>query len=170
MNRAIPKYFYSCFLLMLPIMLWNMLLAGKLPIPFQPEVFWKDIPPFVAYGENISRVIVFALTLLMPLQLNKDTQKSGLWIYLFGTFIYFWSWLPLIWFPQSQWNNRIIGFMGPALTPILWLTGIGLLGRSFFFGLPYRRWIFLVASILFCGFHIAHTYIVYCRLYGDLIF
>ncbi len=169
MSKTIVKYLSNCFLLMIPIMLWNIFLTEKLPKPFKPEIFWNDIPPVVKYGENITRTIVFALTLLMPLHLVTKRQKGVLLLYLAGTFVYFLSWLPLIYFPQALWSNRVIGFMSPAYTPLLWLLGIGLLGRSFYFGLPYRRWIFPLVATLFVIFHCIHTYIVYCRVYEDLI-
>lgn len=36
-------------------MVWDLSQTQKLPQPFQPVSFWKDIPAFLAYGENISR-------------------------------------------------------------------------------------------------------------------
>ena len=53
MDKSILKYLSSCFLLMIPIMLWNIFLTEKLPKPFQPEIFWNDIPSIVKYGENM---------------------------------------------------------------------------------------------------------------------
>jgi hypothetical protein len=43
-KRPLYKYLLSCFLLMLPIMIWNILFTEKLPQEYQPEVFWKEIP------------------------------------------------------------------------------------------------------------------------------
>lgn len=160
---TIKKYSLNCFLLTLPIMIWNIVLTKKLPQSFQPEIFWKDIPAYLTYGENISRAVVFMLTLLMPLRISTATQKKGLFLYIAGTIVYFASWLVLIYFPDSRWSNHMIGFMAPAYTPLLWLTGIGLIGNSFYFNLPYRRWFFISASIIFLLFHNLHTITIYFR-------
>jgi len=160
---TIKKYSFNCFLLTLPIMIWNMLLTNKLPKAFQPEIFWKDIPSFLTYAENISRIIVFTLTFLMPLSILTSTQKKGLFLYIGGTILYFASWLILIYFPDSGWSNSMLGFMAPAYTPLLWLTGIGLIGNAFYFSLPYRRWLFIFTSLVFLTFHNFHTLTIYFR-------
>ena len=164
MNIAtIKKYLLNCFLLALPILVWNIFLTNKLPKDFQSEIFKKDIPVFLTYGENISRTAVFMLTLMMPLNILTITQKKGLFIYIGGTILYFASWLALIYFPHSDWSNNIFGFMAPAYTPLLWLIGIGLIGNSFYFNLPYRRWFFISTSIIFLIFHNFHTITIYFR-------
>jgi hypothetical protein len=157
------KYFINCFLLTLPIMVWNILLTKKLPKEFQAEIFWKDLPVFLAYGENISRIVVFILTLLMPLYISTSTSKKGLILYVVGTILYFASWLILIYLPDIKWSNSVLGFMAPAYTPILWLTGIGLIGNSFYFNLPFRRWIFISTSLIFLSFHNFHAFTIYLR-------
>jgi len=160
---TIKKYSLNCFLLTLPLMIWNMLLTNKLPKAFQPELFWDDIPSFLTYGENISRIIVFMLTFLMPLSILTSTQKKGLFLYIGGTILYFASWLILIYFPDIGWSNSMLGFMAPAYTPLLWLSGIGLIGNAFYFNLPYRRWLFIFTSLVFLTFHNFHTLSIYFR-------
>jgi hypothetical protein len=144
-------------------MLWNVFLTKKLPKAFQSEIFWDDIPSFLTYGENVSRIIVFILTFLMPLSILSSTQKKGLFLYISGSILYFASWLILIYFPDSGWSNSILGFMAPAYTPFLWLTGIGLIGNSFYFNLTYRRWQFIGTSLVFLTFHNLHTLTIYYR-------
>lgn len=144
-------------------MVWDSLLTDKLPKDFQSAIFWKDIPAFLTYGENISRAMVFMLTLLMPLSISTITQKKGLFFYVGGTMLYFVSWLTLIYFPHSGWSNNIFGFMAPAYTPLLWLIGIGLIGNSFYFNLPYRRCFFIFISIVFLMFHNFHAITIYFR-------
>lgn len=161
--NTIKKYSLNCFLLTLPIMIWNIVLTKQLPKDFQPEIFWKDVPVFLTYGENISRTLVFMLTLLMPLSILTNTQKKGLFLYVAGTVIYFASWLLLIYFPDSRWSNSIFGFMAPAYSPLLWLTGIGFIGNSFYFNLPYRRWFFISTSFIFLTFHNFHAITIYHR-------
>jgi len=161
--NTIKKYSLNCFLLTIPIMLWNVFFKKKLPKAFQPEIFWDDIPSFLTYGENISRIIVFILTFLMPLSILTSTQKKGLFFYISGSILYFASWLILIYFPDSGWSNSVLGFMAPAYTPFLWLTGIGLIGNSFYFNLTYRRWQFIGTSLVFLTFHNFHTLTIYFR-------
>jgi hypothetical protein len=160
---TIKKCSLYCFLLTIPIMLWNVFLTKKLPKAFQSEIFWDDIPSFLTYGENVSRIIVFILTFLMPLSILSSTQKKGLFLYISGSILYFASWLILIYFPDSGWSNSILGFMAPAYTPFLWLTGIGLIGNSFYFNLTYRRWQFIGTSLVFLTFHNLHTLTIYYR-------
>ncbi len=161
--ETIKKYLLNCFLLTLPIMIWNIVLTNKLPQNYQPEIFWKNIPSWLEYVENISRTLIFILTLLTPLRISTLTQKRGFILYLSGTILYFVSWLLLIYFPDSRWSSNIFGFMAPAYTPLLWLTGIGLIGNSFYFNLPYKRRFFILTVIIFLIFHNFHTMTIYFR-------
>ena len=161
---TIKKYLLNCFLLTIPIIVWNIVLTSKLPQAYQPEIFWKNIPAWLKYAENISRILVFMLIFLMPLSISTLTQKRGLILYLVGTIIYFASWLVLIYFPESRWSSNIFGFMAPAYTPLLWLTGIGFIGNSFYFNLPYKRWFFILAAIIFLIFHNFHAMTIYFRI------
>ena len=165
-SEFLRKYIYNCFLLIIPVLCWNLLLTNRLPEVFQPEIFGKDIPPYIAYTENILRTLLFGFTLLMPLSIFKRRQKNGLILYLTGIIFYFSSWLALIYFPQSSWSYSLLGFMAPAFTPLLWLTGIGLVGDSFYFGLPYKPWLFICVSFVFLLFHNIHAGIIYFRIYG----
>lgn len=162
--KPAQNHFQSCFLLMLPILIWNLAVTNQLPNAFQPELFWNDIPVWLTYGENGSRLLIFVLTLLMPLRFSSRTQKNGLFLYIAGILIYFATWLALIYFPHSSWSTSMPGFMAPAFTPLLWLTGIGLIGNSFYFTLPFSRWIFILSSLLFLAFHNFHTATIYCRI------
>ncbi len=160
---TVRKYFLNCFLLSIPILGWNLTLTSKLPKAFQSEIFWNDIPSFLTYGENISRTFVFILTLFMPLSIVTPTQKKGLILFVAGTLIYFTSWIILIDFPTGKWSNSFFGFLSPSFTPLLWLMGIGVIGQSFYFNLPYRRWVFVVVSTIFLLFHNAHALIIFNR-------
>lgn len=162
-SSMIQKYFFNCFLLTIPILLWNLVLASKLPKIFQPEIFWDNIPSFIAYGENISRTILFVFTLFMPLRISTKTQKEGIVLYVVGTSLYFASWLILICFPNSLWSNSVLGLLAPAYTPLFWLLGIGLIGDSLYFNIPYKRWFFVLTSTVFLIFHNAHAYLIYLR-------
>ncbi|NLK56390.1 MAG: hypothetical protein GX292_02415 [Bacteroidales bacterium] len=163
--ETIKKYLLNCFLLTLPIMIWNIVLTNKLPQEYQPDIFWKDIPAWLKYAENISRTLIFILAFLMPLRISTLTQKRGFILYVVGTIVYFVSWLILIYLPDSSWSSNIFGFMAPAYTPLLWLIGIGLIGNSFYFNLPYKRWFFILTVIIFLIFHNFHAMTIYFRIH-----
>ena len=150
-------------LLLLPIMAWNIIFAGKLPQAYLADVFEKDIPSLITNGENIFRLLVFISPLLMPLRVETPTQKLGLWLYIAGTTIYFISWLAQMYFPQSAWSVSAFGFLAPAYTPIIWLIGIGLIGGTLYFSSPYRSWMYIVTSVIFIAFHLSHALTVYTR-------
>ena len=160
---SLISYLLNCLLLLLPIMVWNLIFANKLPWAYSEEVFSKDIPSFITSGENIFRLIVFILPVLMPLRIEMQSQKFGLWLYIAGTAIYFVSWLAQIYFPQSAWSLSAWGFLAPAYTPLIWLVGIGLIGSAFYFSSPYRSWMYIITSVVFLGFHLSHALTVYLR-------
>lgn len=158
-------YITNCMLLILPIMAWNVIFAAKLPAAYLPEIFQKDIPPFITFGENLFRMLIFITPILMPLRIETKSQKLGLWLYLAGTAIYFISWLAQMYYPQSGWSLSAFGFLAPAYTPLIWLIGIGLIGSTLYFNSPYRSWMYIVTSILFIAFHVSHAITVYVRNY-----
>ena len=158
---SFKKYFLNCFVLTIPILVWNILLTDKLPKTTKPEILIQHISQLITYPENIIRIIVFAMMAFMPIQVSKTIQKQGLFLFVFGTLIYFTSWLILIYYPESMWSKSAFGVLSPAYTPALWLIGIGLIGDRFYFNLPYKRWIFISLSIIFLIFHNVHTYEIY---------
>ncbi len=161
----VGKYLQNCFLLTLPVMVWNVLLTDHLPEPFQPHV-WDDIPAVLGSAEQASRVIMLLFTVIMPLRIHSSVQKMGVFVYLTGVVVYFASWSALILFPDARWSTSIFGFMAPAYTPLLWLIGIALIGTNFYFGFRYARWLFMVASLVFLVAHNLHAWLIYQRIYG----
>jgi len=159
----ILPYFQNCFLLILPILLWNAIFFKLLPPPFKKETFWHNIPSYIRIPENILRIVVFLCPLLMKFSVAEPYQKLGLILYIFGVCLYFWSWIMHIYFPQSAWSKSIFGFAAPAYTTIIWFVGIGLAGSSLFIKIPYHYSIYLVISALFVIFHTSHAYIVYSK-------
>lgn len=157
------SYLSNCMLLILPIMAWNTFLSSKLPRAYSTEVFDKNIPAFITYGENGFRLVVFILPLLMPLRIETQSQRLGLWLYITGTVIYCIAWLVQIYSPQSTWSLSAFGFLAPAYTPLIWLTGIGLIGSTLYFSSPYQSWMYIVLSVVFIGFHLSHAMTVYSR-------
>jgi hypothetical protein len=160
----LKKYIFNCFLLTIPILLWDYIFTDMLPKAFQPEIFWKDIPYFITYGENISRLIMFVFISFMPLKIIvTNKQKKGLILYVAGTLLYFIAWLILMYFPNNLWSNSALGLLAPAYTPLFWLIGIGFIGDSLFLNIPYRRWLYFLLVIVFLIFHNWHTYLIYFR-------
>lgn len=153
----------SCGVLMLPIFLWNVLLGPFLPPILQTEEFWRDIPPLVTYGENAFRLFIDILPFFMPLELLTGVQRRGLILFSVGLVAYILAWLALILFPQSQWSLSWVGVLAPAYTPLVWLTGLGLLGRRLYWTCSYRWWMYLWLAAGFTVFHVTHVGIVYIR-------
>ena len=160
----LKKYYLNCFLLLIPLFLWNIIWVDFLPEGYSAAIFWKDIPLYVVYGENILRIVLFVLPAIMVLSIKSQTEKIGLVLYLFGLALYFSSWLLQIFIPYSNWSQSLIGFMAPAFSTFVFFIGIGLIGNKAFFKFPYLSQLYIVLSILFVFFHSAHTYIVYTRL------
>jgi len=160
----IKKYLLNCFLLLVPVFLWNIFLADFLPKGYSHEIFWNNIPNFINYFENISRIVVFALPAFMILSLNTRTQKIGITIYFIGLILYFLSWIIMIFHPGSLWSQSQIGFMAPAFTTVIWFIGIGLVGRKAFIKIPYLSTIYITISVMFVIIHSLHCYIVFERL------
>lgn len=164
-NSDWRRYFWSCGLLILPILAWNLVFFRFLPPAFAPAEFWREIPPFVGYGENILRFAVLLLTFLMPLEMTTAVQRRGLRLFVVGTVLYLMAWCALMLYPQSAWSKSWAGFLAPAYTPLIWLLGLGLIGRRLYWNSPYRWWLY---EMLVCGFialHVTHTGIVYARSY-----
>ena len=163
-TTAVLKYLLNCFLLIIPALILNLLWATRLPPMWQFEFFWKDIPPAIAYGENISRILVNVLPVFMPLRVSTKQQRTGLVIYIIGTLIYFLAWILLVYFPQSAWSTSLVGSTATAWTSLLWLIGIGLIGDSLYIPIPYRSWVYILLSVIFAAFHTLHAVMVYLRI------
>jgi hypothetical protein len=160
----IRKYLQNCFLLLIPIFLWNLFFYDDLPKGYSGAVFEKDIPQVVLYSEYLLRVVLFGLPLLMALSVKTSMEKMGLSLYLFGMVVYFLSWILVIAFPDSAWSQSAWGFMAPAYTPLIWLIGVGLIGNQSFLRIPKISIIYSCLSAVFVFFHALHAYIVFMQL------
>ncbi len=155
------KYLINCFLLLIPIFLWNLILAPYLPKGYSPEVFDSNIPFWIVYPENILRMILFIYPLTMVLSIKTTSQKLGLCLYIFGIVLYFLSWVWVIAYPESDWSTSLGGFTAPAYTPILWLTGIGLIGKESFFRTKFNTVVYVLLAVVFVLVHTKHAMLVY---------
>lgn len=148
-----------------PPLLFSLSLMNYLPVALTPALFNKDIPAALLNGENIVRIVVFAMPAFFSVGLSTQRQKQGLVLYLAGLMFYFLSYAALILFPESNWSHSMIGVTATAYTNLFWMVGIGLLGEKFYFPerLRYRAVYFIAPVVVFLSFHIAHAIIVYQR-------
>src|SRR3974390_998075 len=157
-------YLRNCFWMLAPILAFNLAFTRSLPPAYQMVNFWKQIPLAIALPENILRAAVMMLPLFMHFSVSTSRQKLGFTIYLTGLLVYFASWAVLIIFPRSTWSTSAIGFMAPAYTPVIWLTGIALVGNELQFPrIALPPWIYGSFSVCFLLFHNMHAGLVYSR-------
>ena len=156
-------YLLSCGLLTVPILVWNVVCTRFLPPALGSTEFWRDIPPLVTYGEQSLRFAIMVLPFLMPLEVATITERRGMVVFMTGALVYFAAWIPLMLAPQSSWSTSRLGFLAPAYTPLIWLIGIGLVGRRLYGAGPYRWWVYVGLACGFVAFHLAHASIVYAR-------
>ena len=157
----IKTYILNCFLLLIPVFAWNMIFANKLPEKYTDKGKWDDIPKALAAVENTLRTIVFLLPVLMKLNLDSDRAIVGLIIYLIGLVIYFISWSLQMYRPDSSWSKSLLGTMAPAYTPIIWLSGIALIGKENFLEIPNVSLFYFIISLVFVIAHSLHAYLAY---------
>ena len=154
----------NAYILIIPILVWNVLLASKLPAAFGPENFDRGIPQLILSGEKIFRVLVFIFPLFIKLSLKNKYSKLGFILYLAGILLYFLSWIMLIYTPDSTWSMSAVGFTAPAYLPLIWLIGISILADSYYFPIEYKNWHYQSITLIFSLFHISHTLLVYLKL------
>ena len=164
-DTGLVRYLLSCGVLTVPIVVWNLALTRFLPPALASHEFSRDIPALVTYGENTLRVVVMVLPFLMPLEVATVGQRRGVLLFVVGTIVYFLSWVPLMIVPQTPWSTSWLGFVAPAYTPLVWLVGLGLIGRRFYLPSPFRWWMYVGLACGFVALHVTHTSIVYARNY-----
>jgi len=138
-------HWLNCLWLMVPMLAWNIILTPK--ITLLKVISDANSPTWLLAAENITRMIVFVFPLLLPLRVQDTVSKIGMATYLIGMTLYFITWIPLIWMPDSIWSQSAAGLLAPRLTPLLPFLGIALIGLS----APYA-----VISALFIILHTWH--------------
>jgi hypothetical protein len=146
-TQDFANYAANGFLLLVPVLVWNVIFRSKLPHEFASGEFGHDMPAFI------------------PLRLEFSGQEVAWLVYLGGLSVYFGSWLPLVFRPRSLWSRSAAGFLAPGYTPLGLFTGIALLGHSYYFPVRYSPWHYLLPVFGFLGFHLQHVWIVYRRNY-----
>jgi hypothetical protein len=151
-------------LLIIPPMVITFGLWNALPAAYSPALFWKDIPRWLGFLENLFRILVFTLPAILYFGRHETGQTAGWYFYGVGLAVYLASYLLQIGFPESAWSHHILGFTAPAWSTIFWLTGIGLVCARSWLPLPWHRAIYLCCVFFFLIFHIGHTSLVYFNL------
>ena len=160
------RYLYNGVFLLLITMLWNIIFYEYLPETFSLENFRKNIPTIVLTGENIFRILTFGFTIFLSLGLKDNAQRIGLVLYIAGVVIYFASWAAQMFLSESMWSQSLLGYTAPAFTSIIWLLGIGLVGKDLVIKkIPYNRIVFITLSIIFVVFHTMHAVMAYSNQY-----
>jgi len=154
------EYFRNCFLLFIPVLVWNILLYKRLPEFYQAEK-WDAIPGLLDKAENLFRFFAFALPLGLRLEISGTVELYGLVLYVIGVLVYFVSWFIQIRFPDSRLAGTGFSRMAPAWTTIVWLVGIGLIGRSNFFGIRNGTVLYLAVVVTFVSIHTYHAWYVW---------
>ncbi len=117
--------FPNLFLIIVPILIWNILFSSKLPLD---HFFSLSAPQWLLVSENILRLIIFTLPLFMPINKENKYFIIGKRLFIFGVIIYFISWVVLIILPLENIVHMAWLLYMPAITPLVWLIGISLMG------------------------------------------
>ncbi|WP_425447962.1 hypothetical protein [Dethiothermospora halolimnae] len=137
----------NCFLLLIPILIWNLIFTPKLTgVGYM--VGAKDIKSLKVF-EEILRMAIFIIPLFMRFDTFDKYFKNHIYLFFIGVVIYFGSWLMIIYFPNSCWSTSMIGLLAPGYTPLIWLIGIGLLGN-------FKAYNYL--AVLFIAIHVLSSY------------
>jgi len=150
-----------------PPLLFGLSFMSLLPVVLTPDLFNKGIPDVLVNGENIMRILVFAMPAFFSIGISAKIQKRGLILYLAGVTLYCLSYGALIIYPDSAWSTSMIGFVATAYTNLFWMIGLGLLGEKFYFParLSYRPVFYIAPVVIFLIIHITHAVMVYQRSY-----
>jgi hypothetical protein len=150
------KYLLNGFLLIIPILIWNIIFTKSLP-----RSYFLNVSDKIEVFEYIFRILAFTIPLIMKISFETKIQKIGLGIYVSGVGLYFASWLLQIYLPNSRWSLSVYGFMAPAYTTFIWFSGIALIAKQSYFKFSHISLTYFVIATLFVVFHSIHTYNIF---------
>jgi len=159
--QRLKYYFKNCFLLIIPVLLWNIIFVSYLPEVYTNKSIIGDIPDLVLWGEIIAFLSILVLSLMMPLKIKTGFQKLGLIIYLVGLAIYLLAWRPIILYPNGDWSSGFLGFVSLAFLPFIFLVGIGMIGDKFYIKFQFSRKIFIGLSFVLIFLSTWHAILTY---------
>lgn len=137
--------FWNCLWFLLPVLLWNIIFTARLT----QKGFQEDdrVPKWLQTVENILRFAAFLFPILLPINLISTLNMTGLALTIGGMTVYFMAWIPLMNAPKSRWSKSRPGILAPHLTPLLFFTGIAMIGESL---------VYAGVCVLFIAFHTLH--------------
>lgn len=163
--HKLKYYLINCFLLLVPIIIWNVIFRAYLPESYILNLSGSKIPSILKWTEDIITILVLVIPLFLQLRVKNRMQRLGLIIYFIGLLIYFFAWRPIILYPNGEWSNSLIGFISLSFTPVIFLTGIGLIGEKMFLNIVYHRSVYILLSIIFILLKTSHAIMIYYKIY-----
>lgn len=153
------NYLLNCFILFIPVFLWDLLLYKKLPSLYQPQK-WDRIPKALDIAENVFRFLTFFVPLNMKLEIRTQNQIAGLVLYCIGLAVYGFSWIIQIFHTRIAWSGHPALITAPAYTAVVWLLGIFLMGTHTFIEIPHGHSMYLSIILIFGALHTGHAFLV----------
>jgi len=146
-DQSIKMLIRNCFWLLTPALAWNAYFTPKLA----DTSFAVDglAPQALLFAETVLRITVFAAPVFLTMKLDGRTAQMGLILLAVGYLLYFGSWLPHLYFPESDFARSLAGFISPYATPLIFFFGIALIARSA---------LYAAVSVLFTMVHVAHGF------------
>ena len=149
------KFYKNCFYFFIPIILFDLIFTNYLP-----EQYLQTNSFTITLIENMLRILLIMLSIVMTVNLKDIKGKTGIGIYIIGLLLYFVSFFILINYADTRLGRNIVVQLSGYWTSIIWLFGIGLVGNKLFFKIPYHYTIYLTLSMLFGIIHTYHGYIL----------
>lgn len=161
--RLGPTVGRSGFLLVVPAMAITFPLGPHLPAAYDGVSFDRGIPAWLSAAENLLRIVVFGVPVLLRFGRRAPLQPLGWFLYGVGLMLYLGSYLGQILAPTSGWSTGMVGFTAPAWTPLIWLIGVGLVCTETWVGIAWNRAVYPLLAMAFVALHGAHAYLAYLQ-------
>ncbi|MFH2114370.1 MAG: hypothetical protein ABIJ86_07680 [Spirochaetota bacterium] len=113
-------------LFILPPLIWNIAFISKTPTYYSSG----SAPSALLVTENILRAATFIAPFFIPINNGHKLFYPGLTVYSIGLGVYFSSWLLLMYAPDLKICTSKIMRLMPAITPVFWLVGIGMMAET----------------------------------------
>lgn len=148
-------------LLLVPVLTITFGLWSQLPEVFGDAAFDVGVPTWLLGLENLLRMAVFALPLLLVFSASDTLDRLGWVLYVAGVALYLASYLAQIHAPESAWSRSALGFTALAWTTAPWLAGIGLVCGDSWLPVSWNRLIYLLCATAFIVVHTSHAWMAW---------
>ena len=105
-DRPWARLAQNRFWLLVPVLVLDFALVGRLPPPLAPGSPGPDIAGWLSVSETVLRVMVFGAPRLMPLSLRAPRTRPVLAVYSVALTAYVAAWVAVVWAPTSAWSTR----------------------------------------------------------------